>query len=216
MANENINPAQVKAHSEQIILQAGGRVCDWLPIIERQHPRGQADLIGRALVLNALVNIAFNAPISVIRDWIDANGLSPHLSLSERDLLRKQNADLSEQQTADLGWSVEAVWALMWAGGLIPDLPVDTHVADHMVTLVPDLQQNEDGAKFTQKMRLRPYAELYQMLDLYYRAHWFTEDGRINGYDTGSISSDIVMERRKALEWLLDSSTGWDDISMNT
>lgn len=216
MASEDINPAQVKAHSEQLILQAGGRVCDWLPTIERQQPRGQADLIGRALVLNALVNIAFSAPISAIKNWIDANGLAAHLSQGERDLLRKQNEDISEQQKSDLEWSIEALWALMWAGGLIPDLPVDTHVADTMVTLVPDLQKNEDGEKFTQRMRLRSYAELYQMLDLYYRAHWYTEDGRINGYDTADISSDIVMERRKALEWLLDASSDWDNISLNT
>lgn len=216
MAIQDNDLAQVKARSEQIILQAGGRICNWLPYIDGEQPRGQADLVGRALVLNALINIAFKAPIPIIKNWIDANGLATSLSRGERGLLQKRNEDLSGQELTDLQWSLEALWALMWAGSLVPDLPIDSHVPDTMATLVPNLEKNEGGSKFTQKMRLRPHAQLYQMLDLYYRAHWYTEDGRINGYPTGSIISDIVMERRKALEWLLDASSDWDNISLNT
>ena len=216
MALEDIDTAQVKKQSEQIVLQAGGRICDWLPYLDRQQARSQDELIRRALIINALLNIAFQAPISVIKSWIETQGLATYLTPDEQDLLEKQNADLSEQEVANLEWSIEALWALMWAGSLIFDLAIDSPVSDDMVRLVPNLEKNEDGAKFSEKMRPRPYEELYQMLDLYYRVHWYTEDGRINGYSTGNISSDIVMERRKALEWLMDNSSDWDDISLNT
>jgi hypothetical protein len=216
MAPQDIDLAMVKTRSEATVLQAGGRVCDWLPYIDRQEPRDQNDLIGRALILNALINIPFGAPVQVIRDWINANKLATYLSPSERALLQKRNEDLSEQDAANLKWSIEALWALIWAGELVADLPIDTHVPDTMAAMIPNLQRNEGGEKFSQRMHLRPFAELYQMLDLYYRTHWFTEDGRINGYETGAISGDIVMERRKALEWLLDASVDWDDISLDT
>lgn len=150
------------------------------------------------------------------KKWISTNGLTAHLSLAEQALLQKENTTLSDQEVSNLHWSLEALWALMWAGGLTDDLTVDSHVPDYMASICPDLQQNEDGAKFTQKMRLRPTEELFQMLDLYYRAHWYTEDGRINGYSPGNIRGDIVMERRKALEWLLNASTDWDHISLDT
>ena len=216
MAIENIDVAQVRRQSEQIVLQAGGRVCDWLPFLDRPQSRSQDELIGRALVINALINIAFEAPISAINNWIDTHGLNAYLTPDERSLLQKQSADLSEQEITNLEWSIEALWALMWAGSLISDLAIDSPVSDDMVTLVPNLQENETGAKFLDKMRLRPYEELYQMLDLYYRVHWYTEDGRINGYPTGDISSDIVMERRKALEWLMNDASDWDNMSLNT
>ena len=216
MPLENVDAAQVKQRSEQAVLQAGGRICDWLPYLDRQQPRSQEELIGRALIRNALLNIAFQAPIPIIKNWIDTNGLAVHLTPDEQELLQKRNADLSEQDVANLEWSIEALWALMWAGNLIEDLAIDAPVSNNMVTFVPNLQDNEGGAKFSEKMRLRPYGELYQMLDLYYRVHWYTEDARINGYSTGNISSDIIMERRKALEWLMDGSSDWDNISLNT
>jgi hypothetical protein len=216
MVLENIDMSQVKKQSEQVVLQAGGRICEWLPYLSRQQSRSQDELISRALIINALINIAFQAPIPIIKSWIESNHLTANLTLAEQSLLQKQNEDLSDREISNLGWSIEALWALMWAGNLIPDLAIDTPVSDRMVELVPNLEKNEDGAKFLEKMRLRPYEELYQMLDLYFRVHWYTEDGRINGYSTGNISSDIVMERRKALEWLMDTSSEWDDIRMNT
>lgn len=216
MAIENVDPAALKANSEKTVLQAGGRICSWLPVLDRSTPRAQAELVQRALILNALVNIAFGAPTRIIQRWIEANGLAAHLTPKERVLLRRQREDLSEQEVTDLKWSLEALWALMWAGGLTPDLSIDTYIPDTMASLLPDLEKNEDGTKLTRTMRLRPSGELFQMLDLYFRAHWYTEDGRINGYDMGSISGDVVMERRKALEWLMDAASDWDDIAMNT
>lgn len=166
--------------------------------------------------MNALLNIAFQAPVSVIRDWIDANGLARHLSSAEQVLLTKSNEELSEQESTNLYWYIEALWALMWAGSLIPDLPIHQPVGDNMVSLAPNLQEAEGTDKFAAVMRLRPYEEMYRMLDLYYRVHWFTEDARINGYATGEISGDVIMERRKALEWLMDKSINWDNVPIDT
>jgi hypothetical protein len=216
MVLKNMDMNQIKKQSEQVVLQAGGRICEWLPYLSRQQSRSQDELISRALIINALINIAFQAPIPIIKSWIEINHLTANLTLAEQSLLQKQNENLSEREISNLGWSIEALWALMWAGNLISDLAIDKPVSDRMVELVPNLEKNEDGAKFLEKMRLRPDEELYQMLDLYFRIHWYTEDGRINGYSTGNISSDIVMERRKALEWLMDSSSEWDDIRLST
>jgi len=52
----------------------------------------------RALVLNAMLQIAFKAPISVIREWIASNGLDGELSSSERAILEKDDGDLTEQE----------------------------------------------------------------------------------------------------------------------
>jgi hypothetical protein len=38
----------------------------------------------------------------------------------------------------------------------------------------------------------------------------------LNGYDTGDVKLDIIMERRKALEWVMDPDCDWDDVPHST
>jgi hypothetical protein len=49
------------------------------------------------------------------------------------------------------------------------------------------------------------------------RAHWYARDGQLNGYATGIFSLDVIMERRKALEWISDRTIeDWDDSPEST
>lgn len=213
---ETINPLQVKSQSESAVLAAGGRVCDWLPIIETTKARALKAVIDRALVLNALLNLYFEAPSPIIASWIDRESLRGALSVKESALLAKPTTSLTEQERTDLYWSIEALWAILWATQLIDKIPCDRGVDDCMAALCPNLERSEDGAKFRQTMRLRPYPELYAMRDLYYRLHWWTFDAHLQGEDTGDVRLDVVMERRKALEWILDCETDWDDMGLST
>jgi hypothetical protein len=63
---------------------------------------------------------------------------------------------------------------------------------------------------------LRPREELFRMLDLYYRLHWWTRNAQLQGQQTGNVSLDIIMERRKALEWVLNAEDDWDNVEMST
>jgi len=212
-----MKPEKIKAESEKVILQKKGKICDWLPIIERSEKvRSNDELINRALILNALLNIYFQAPIHIIKDWIEQYNLTSSLSKSEKKLLNKKNSGLTEQEKINIYWSIESLWALMWVGGLISDLPIDKCVEDRQAKLCPNLEKGENDSKFRSKMKIRTKEEIYKKLDLYFRAHWYTEDGRINNYPTGEINGDIIMERRKALEWAIDSTSDWDNIGMNT
>jgi hypothetical protein len=102
------------------------------------------------------------------------------------------------------------------ATGLVEEMAFDRGVEDFMAGLSPNLQKNEDGSKFRLRMKLRPYAELFAMRDLAYRFHWWTRDAGLKGEDTGEVNPDSVMERRKALEWILDRQSDWDDMELST
>ena len=118
-----LDPNAVKRESEAIIRRAGGEICDWLPVLDRGAPtRDVGAVVRRALILNAMLQIGFQAPIAVIKDWINRNGLADDLSESEREILEKDNEDLTEQERTNLYWYIEALWAMVWAGQLIPDL----------------------------------------------------------------------------------------------
>ncbi len=213
-----IDPLRVKAESEARINAAGGRICDWLPYLDRTQMRSRDQIVARALVLNALNNIAFEAPVPVIRDWIHNHGLDEHLSLGETQLLRKKNADLTRQELIDLSWSIEALWALMWVGGLAPDLPFDRGVEDYMASLAPNLEQGDGPEKFADKMAMRDQAAVFRMLDLYFRLHWWVRDSELTGRtaELKNILPGVIVERRKALEWVMDAQIDWDEVPMDT
>ena len=103
----------------------------------------------------------------------------------------------------------------MWTGELIDAMPFNEGVGNILASLCPAIQRDEDGTKLS-RMRLRPRDELFRTLDLYYRLHWWTENARLTGKDTGVVRNDIIMERRKALEWILDPGCDWDNVELST
>jgi len=211
------NPEAIKRESEAIILEAGGQTCDWLPLLDADaKPRDLNAVVRRGLILNAMLQISFKAPVPFIKDWIINNGLAIDLSESEREVLEKNNSELSEQELANLFWYIEALWALVWAGSLIDALPFDEGVQNSLASFCPDLQRREDGSRFAKSMRLRSHEELFRMLDLYYRLHWWTRNAQLTGQDTGEVRLDIITERRKGLEWIMDANCDWDSVELST
>lgn len=213
----SVDPTAVKRESERIILAAGGRILDWLPHldVERRGLRSKEEIIARALAMNALINIAFSAPVHVIADWIERHGVGWTLTDVEREILKKSQQTLEEQERINLHWYLESLWALMWVGGVVDELAFDDGVPDTMVTLVPNLQKNEDGAKFS-RFRIRPDTEVFRKLDLYFRLHWYARDGSLTGTPTPPVQLSVVLERRRALEWALDREHDWDHVEMST
>lgn len=166
--------------------------------------------------MHGMVQLAFNAPKQVIRAWLDENELSLALSRRERAMLARDEG-LEEQERADLYWYIEALWAFAWAGSLIPQLSPVEPVGNNLAALLPDIRANETGNNFRSTFRLRPAEALLPMLDLYYRSHWYARNGQLNGYATEPFSLDVIMERRKALEWLSDDTIeDWDDTPADT
>jgi hypothetical protein len=212
-----IDAYAVKRQSEAIIQRAGGQICDWLGHLDEEaQPRHLDAVIRRALILNAIIQIYFGAPIAFIKDWITRNGLASDLSESERKILAKDNDDLTDQERTNIYWYMEALWALVWSGQLIEELQFEQCVGNNLASLCPNLQRNEDGGKLSQTMRLRSREELFRMLDLYFRLHWWTRSAKLTSQDTGAVRLEIIVERRKALEWIMDSECDWDNVEMST
>ena len=190
-----LNPETVKKESEKIIENYGGEICDWLPWIDRTNSRPIQEIIGRALVMNALINIHFEAPTNIIKEWIESHDLMRYLTDDEKSLINKSNSELSEQEITDLYWYIDALWALLWATSIIDEMPFDKPIEDFMASLCPSLEQNEGIEKFATEMKLRTTDEIFRQLDLYYRLHWWARDASLNGKESGNVSLDIIMER---------------------
>ncbi len=206
---------EIKYNNENLIEKRGYRFNPWLPILENPQMRTLEDIKGRMSVMNALINISFEAPIPVIKDWIEQYNLTQHLSNWEKEILDKSNTELSHRESNTLRWYLEALWALMWATEMIDELDERKWCSDDMAELLPNLEQNENNEKIVALSRLRPEKELYSVLDYYYRLHWLCVDDRLNGKEA-LLNEGLVYERRKALEWLLNTENDWDDVEMST
>ena len=213
---EPIDAEATKARSIAEIRRLGGKAIDGLPLTDETKARTAEEVAARALVLYALMGFAYEAEVPLVRGWLEANDLTRALSPDEAARLRKPTEALTDQEISNAGWGVEAVLALLWAGGLVKDLGIERLVSMDDLASLPKVGAGESAGSFTRRVRLRPYRELFEMRDLYYRAHWYARDGGLNGYDTGEFSIDVIMKRRKALEWLLDASQAWDDVEMST
>jgi hypothetical protein len=163
-----------------------------------------------------MANISFGAPVHVIRDWLRRHELVPFLSASEKAILNKEASEVTDQELTSLWWYIEALWALLWATRLVEKMPFTEPVPDTMASHCPNLQLNEGPARFTEHMELRSYDEIYKERDLYYRVMWCCRHFQLTGRTHPNFNMDVVMERRKALEWIMNSELEWDDVPMDT
>ena len=212
--NKIINSLEVKRRSEKIILNVGGEILDWLPTIDLAEPRSQDEIINRALILNAMFQLHMNAPKHYIANWLEDNYLLHALTPTEAAILSSQDA-LTEEKHYELYWSLESLWAIAWATDLIDDLPFNHEVGSELAMLSPNLQLNEDGSKYINTMQLRSIESVYAMTDLYYRVHWWVNNAVRTNQSTDGVIYNVVKERRKALEWILDRNKVWDQMDLS-
>ncbi len=139
---------------------------------------------------------------------------------AQNSLLKKEqklfNGDYTEQDTIDIAWTYEAYWSVVWALGLVENIEMPDSICDceKAITLVSNCENYEE---FKKQCNLRSIEEILDMLDLHYRYHWATTEKMINP-DTpiGALDPDVVVERRRGLEWLISNEEDWNDISLNT
>jgi hypothetical protein len=96
-------------------------------------------------------------------------GLWQHLSPREQAHAESTIATITERQQVDASWRMEAVQTLMWALGMLPDLPpYDTMASLDLLKQIP----SRDVAVFIQSARLRDQAELDQARNTAEFWHW--------------------------------------------
>ena len=135
-----------------------------------------------------------------------------YLNSKEKKILE---GSFSEQDVIDMDWAYEAYWALCWCLGLVRDISHASKICDcdKAISFVIRARDQQD---FIYKCRLRTVKEILDMQDLYHRYHWAVNDSKVNPDSAiGKINPSIVIERRRALEWILSQEEDWYDIPLN-
>lgn len=147
---------------------------------------------------------------------LDKYGLKDCLTDNEKQILYHANA--AQQDIVNMVWKYEAYWVLIWSLGLVPTLefPSDTCDCQHAIEVVSSHQTFEE---FLASATLRSIEEILDEADLIFRYDWACVDARIKGLQPpADLDGSVVLERHKALNWLIDAGEedDWDNASTNT
>lgn len=153
--------------------------------------------------------------IDIIRDYLKKYQVEDALLGSEK-LFYQLDSKPSQQQIINVVWNYEAYWSLVWALGLVDDIEIPSGICDcdKAIDLVASVDSYDE---FKAACKLRDIEEILDMLDLHYRYHWACVEKRLNPtVSIGVLNPEVVVERRKGLEWLVSDEEDWDDISLDT
>ena len=180
--------------------------------------RDARDVAARCHAIAAALALQQKAPPSRIRDALRDNDLERWMAARELRFLRhlegevEMSADERHQTAVDISWREEALWALLWTLELVDDLPPDQLCGSEPFyeRLAPDM----DPARGLTDVALRPLPEIVAMLDFYYLLHWHARKAQYHGsrWDP-QIAPGVVLERRRALEWLFQDLP-WEDVDL--
>lgn len=220
-----MTPQERKTANDKKLREMGIAVNANLPYIERlteNDLKSFEDICSRAVAALLVIQIAFDASegryeesVKVVADVIDSFGVKDSLNAKEQ---RVYDGTYSEQDVVDVVWEYESYWALVWALGLIEsdeltkaDSICDCDKAIHLVSDRNDMDDLKASCK------LRTIEEILDMLDLFYRMHWACVENRLHPEtQINGLVEEVVMERRRGLEWLVSNEMDWYDISLNT
>ena len=220
--NKYITAQERKNRSIAILVSQGVPYIEHLPLryeTEEVTPRDKKEVIERVACsfssIMCALSITKNKYTEEDRVYMTQDFLSAKYHALELLTPREQQViagTISEAGAINAVWKYEAVWALLWALGIIEELSLPSEICD--CDLVMGTMRRFKGLDdFMANTTLRPLEEILQALDLHYRYHWAAVNARVNGSNPAGIDEEVVMERRAGLEWLCCKGQENDNLS---
>ena len=220
-----VDPTERRLRNNNYIKMQGINCLETLPVIESSSEAKLKDIdtiCKRAIACLISIQLScdlrnpdadINQSLEICNRFIDAYGVRDYLLDIEK---RLYNNTYTEQDINDMDWAYEDYWALLWALGLIDDIKDASIICDCQKAIDITLSC-KTYQEFRNKCKLRNIEEILDMLDLYYRYHWACVEKRINNNGSiGNLDPEVVVERRRGLEWLISPEKDWYDIPLHT
>jgi hypothetical protein len=199
---------KIREESLQKAMQLGYKVNENLPLLDVHLQKDLSSLITRTLILNCVVATAYGFDKKRALNWLSKENLINFLSESENSFFSSKKNDFTFK------YQIESLWALVWALNFFKELDFSKYCGESLISFLPNLKDSQDSKAFIEKATLRSEKEIIQTLDLSYCLHWAIRNSEINNQHL-KIQPYVIMQRRKALEWLCSDSS-WDDVNLDT
>jgi hypothetical protein len=183
-----------------------------LPLLDANLAlRSQDDIVSRALALHCVVASSYGFPSHRSLEWLRQEKLLDALSAEENAFLNG-----SARQATQFQIQGECLWIFAWSLRKVEYLDFARPAGDSLVGLYPDLKKSESSAQWQTAISLRSVDEVVAACDLAYCLHWAINQSRLDPRtEVRSVKPYVIVERRRALEWLLVREQ-WSDIEFDT
>lgn len=206
-----MNPELRKSNTELFLTSHNLPTNGNLPVTEAEDTvklKNNREVGERIFCLLCLCGTADQKGAMVFTDYLKNNNLWGSLSPMEQSYLSKPS--YGDKVHNDASWRLEALYLLVWAVGLVRELPfppTETDIND-FVDVLPKLKS--EPIVFINSLTLRPIAEIMDTADLIYRTHWASK--RSDKLDQG-----VLREWHHAINWLTNCDReNWDSVSTDT
>lgn len=212
------NKAQLdrKQRSMERLVARGLTVPDDLPVlpsaeaIEGRSADGVAERC-LAVLICAIRGAKRAKDEELIAELTEYFGAASYFSPVERRFL--DEAQPSRQALIDASWGYEQVHVFLWALGYLDQLESPSAVAN---VAAESKILAEHAETFVADAELRPYREILDEADFYFRLRWAAREMRSNNLSSSEINESVVRERLRALRWLIDAQKqAWDETTGN-
>lgn len=203
---------QIRGESIQTAKRFGVEILPTLPLLDADLEMRSADkVVSRILAMNAVAAIAYGFDKAKAIAWLEQEALKGSLSEQEQRFVFEGMCEADRFKL-----QVEGMWALAWAMGIVNDLNFAQDCDNRFATMLPNLKQSQSSADFRRKANPRELEQVIAACDLAYCLHWAIRQAEISGKQLPAILKPyVVVERRRALEWLLGKEA-WDEIPLDT
>jgi hypothetical protein len=188
----------------------------YLPLRDESRMRGTHDVAFQIVVLNALDGLANDTKPSYLKAWLKRYDIWETMDTKDQAYFGR---DLSQDLCNELTWKVESLRVLAWVATITDILPPPLTGERLMLEAVYDSIPPQVNLKnFNKSLVLRSLRDVKEEVDFYYCLHaamrhpdmWVSQK-RMAAFCYGDI-----LERRRALEWLISPTTRWHDITLDT
>ena len=207
-----MNLEKLKLSNNQYLSSVGIDINQNLPLIENLNevnPRSSEDVASRLCALAYVIGIGYDANRTELSKHIETFNLWNHVSEYEKTLLVSK--EVSKQDKFNMQWLNEAAQALAWSIGLV-EINHFKHCDDDLAKKVPF---KKDPSHFIESAQIRPISEIQRQSDLLYRMHWYTRNCQLNGKQS-KLNNSIILERRRAIDWVYGVEKHWDEVTLDT
>ncbi len=183
-----------------------------LPKIEKKTIRTKEEVCYRSIIqLEKKVLSIYPSDIGKTGDWLKEEKIFDFLSKTEIEVFN--SAKLNKQDIINFSWGHESLNVLLWSLGHINT--IDFPDSEFKITdkILDRLPPNIAIYEFISKSKMIHIDEILKLLDIYFHFHWFV---RKTGRSVIKLNKSVIIERRKALEWIVDKNSNWDSIVMDT
>jgi hypothetical protein len=190
----------------------GVDVSPTLPLLDAGlEMRSTDESVSRILAMNAVAAAAYGFDKAKAIAWLDQEMLIDSLTGPEKRFIFEETV-----QTERFKVQVEGMWAIAWATGIVSDMNFGKDCDSRFAAMLPNLKVSQSSGAFRKKASPRPLEQVIAACDLAYCLHWAIRQSEISDkYPLGNLKPYVVIERRRALEWLL-SKESWDEVPLDT